>query len=390
MRLLVAAGAFALAASAGLAEAGAAAPAQAGDFESGRQQYQRTCAQCHGHNLVNSGVTVYDLRKFPPDQRDRFFKALHHGKGNMPSFRDALDEQQMSSLWTYVRNHGEPPPPLTMCAADGNAPLSHREKGEPRGLDFEVAKAIAAELGRELKWLFYESEYDRDRTLAQEVNALLSSGACDLASGYALFASDLGAPGRESARTPDYQGAKPRRQRPFIVLQKLAATRPYYAVAMGVITRDPAMKVNRLSDLQNVKLGAVSGTMPASALMLYRNGLLTPGLLTLSQRENLLEALEAGRFEATLATLGSYDAYRLRNPSTKLARASYVHPLRVNLGFVGLEKETELIVAASSVIERAIAGGQLERWAQAAGATWIAPRPPDVVSGFGVQDLRAE
>ena len=379
MRWSLAAGAFALAAS-----------AVASDYEAGRQQYQRTCAQCHGRNLVNSGVTVYDLRKFPPDQRERFLQALHHGKGNMPSFRDALDEQQMRSLWTYVRSRGEPPPPLTVCAADGNAPLSHRQKGEPRGLDVEVAKAIARELGRDLKWLFYESEYDRDRTLAQDVNALLSSGACELASGYALFASDLGAPSRATARTPDYEGARPRRQRPFILLQKLAATKPYYAVAMGVITRDAAMKVESLADLQNVKLGAVSGTMPASALMLYRNGLLTPGLVTLSQRDNLLEALEAGRFEATLATLGSYDAYRLRNPETRLARASYVHPVRVNLGFVGLETNEETISGANSAIQRALADGQLGRWAQAAGATWIAPRPPDVVSGFGVQDLRAE
>ena len=384
MKWPFAAGALALAACAALAEAGAA------DFDSGRTQYQRTCAQCHGHNLVNSGVTVYDLRKFPVDQPERFFLALNQGKGNMPSFRGAIDDEQMRSLWIYVRNHGEAPKPLTVCTAEGNAPLSHRQKGEPRGLDIEVAKAIAAELGRGIRWLFYDSEYDRDRTLAQEVNALLSSGACDLASGYALFASDLGAPGRASARTPDYDGAKPRRQRPFITLQNLAATRPYYAVAMGVITRDPALKVETLADLQNVKVGAVSGTMAGSALMLYRNGALQASMVTLSQRENALEALEAGRIEATLVTLGSYDAYRLRNPQTRLARANYVHPFRVNLGFVGLERETELLAAANQVIERALAGGQLERWAQAAGATWIAPRPPEVISGFGVQDLRAE
>ena len=390
MKWHFAAGALALAACATLVAAGRSAPAAAGDFESGRQQYQRTCAQCHGRNLVNSGVTVYDLRKFPLDQRERFFHSLQHGKGNMPAFRDALDDQQLRSLWTYVRNRGEAPPQLTVCAADGNAPLSHRQNGEPRGLDVEVAKAIAAELGTSVKWLFYESEYDRDRTLAQEVNALLSSGACELASGYALFASDLGAPSRPTARTPDYEGARPRRQRPFILLQNLSATRPYYAMAMGVVTRDASMKVDTLADLQNVKVGAVTGTMAGSALMLYRNGLLQGSLVTLTQRENALEALDAGRFEATLASLTTYDAYRLRNPATRLARAAYVHPLRVNLGFVGLEKEQDLLAAANQVIERARANGQLERWAQAAGATWIAPRPPDVVSGFGVQDLRAE
>jgi ABC-type amino acid transport substrate-binding protein len=161
-------------------------------------------------------------------------------------------------------------------------------------------------------------------------------------------------------------------------------------MAMGVITRDGAMKVESLADLQNVKVGAVSGTMAGSALMLYRNGLLQSSLVTLNQRENALEGLEAGRFEATLASLATYDAYRLRNPATRLVRAAYVHPLRVNLGFAGLEKEKDLLAAANQVISRTIADGQLERWAQAAGATWVAPRPPDVVSHFGVQDLRAE
>ena len=90
----------------------AAAPAtgpDAADFDNGRTQYQRTCAQCHGLNMVNSGVTVYDLRKFPPDQPQRFFAAVTNGKGNMPSFRDALSQEQMRWLWAYVSRRGKPP-----------------------------------------------------------------------------------------------------------------------------------------------------------------------------------------------------------------------------------------------------------------------------------------
>ena len=90
------------------------APAQsqshdAAEFEKGRQQFHRTCAQCHGRNMVSSGVTVYDLRKFPADQQDRFIAALVNGKGNMPAFRDALTSEQIRSLWTYVRSGGTPP-----------------------------------------------------------------------------------------------------------------------------------------------------------------------------------------------------------------------------------------------------------------------------------------
>ena len=282
------------------------------------------------------------------------------------------------------------PAPLRVCMAEENAPLSHRAGREPRGLDVAVAGAIAAEMARPLKVVFFESEYDRDKTLAQEVNAMLSSGVCDLASGYALFAPDLGAPARAEARTPDFEGARPRRQRPFIQLRGLAATRAYFAAAMGVVTRDPALRVDTLADLQNVKVGVITGTMAGSALALYRNGILQAGLLTLSQREDLLAALEAGRFDATLTALTRYDAYRLAHRDTRITRAKFVHPLRINFGFVGLEAEPAAVAAGSRVIERALTSGELARWAELAGVTWIAPELPDVQPAFGMGSLRAD
>jgi mono/diheme cytochrome c family protein len=78
-------------------------------FENGRRQFHRTCAQCHGLNMVNSGVTVYDLRNFPADQPERFFGSVTNGKGNMPSFSNALTGEQMRWLWSYVSNRGTPP-----------------------------------------------------------------------------------------------------------------------------------------------------------------------------------------------------------------------------------------------------------------------------------------
>jgi cytochrome c6 len=77
--------------------------------DSGRQQYHRTCARCHGFNMVNSGNTIYDLRRFPQDQPERFYQSVTKGKGNMPSFSDALTQEQIDQLWAYVRNRGETP-----------------------------------------------------------------------------------------------------------------------------------------------------------------------------------------------------------------------------------------------------------------------------------------
>ncbi|MFW2358312.1 c-type cytochrome [Hydrogenophaga sp.] len=75
-------------------------------IEKGREQYHRTCAQCHGRNMVNAGTTVYDLRRFPQDQPDRFIQSVVNGKGNMPSFKDALDMQAVQALWAYVGSRG--------------------------------------------------------------------------------------------------------------------------------------------------------------------------------------------------------------------------------------------------------------------------------------------
>ena len=78
-------------------------PAQ---IEAGREQFHRSCAQCHGRNMVNSGTTVYDLRKFPVDDPARFQLSVINGKGNMPSFKDGLTPEQIAVLWAYIGTRG--------------------------------------------------------------------------------------------------------------------------------------------------------------------------------------------------------------------------------------------------------------------------------------------
>ena len=74
----------------------------ADDIAAGGIQYNRTCAQCHGRNMVNSGTTSYDLRRFPVDQVDRFMLSVNKGKNNMPSFDTAITPEQVRVLWAYV------------------------------------------------------------------------------------------------------------------------------------------------------------------------------------------------------------------------------------------------------------------------------------------------
>jgi ABC-type amino acid transport substrate-binding protein len=272
--------------------------------------------------------------------------------------------------------------------AENNPPLSYRVAGDSRGLDVRVAEAIATELHRALEVVPFESKYEHESTLSQEVNALLSSGVCDMASGFALLAGDLGPPGRPTARVPDYPGAKRPPQRPWVPLGTLVASRPYHAMAMALVVRDPARQTATLADLGDARIGVVSGTLAGTAVSLYRNGKLRDRIVSLAQNQNVLEELEAGQFDATLVALDRLDAWRLAHPGSMLRRAAYTHPLRINIGFVALA--AELVAAADRAIGRAAANGDLQRWSEQTGTTWVAPVEPAVAATIGLPDLVRE
>jgi ABC-type amino acid transport substrate-binding protein len=270
-------------------------------------------------------------------------------------------------------------PALSVCIAENNEPLSYLRKGQPKGLDVRIAQAIAAELGRELRIVAFETEFERESTLAREVNALLSSGVCELASGFPLLREDLGAP-TGSARTPDYPGAKRRRERPFIALQPMSASRPYQGMALVVVLRrEAARKVDRLSDIKGLRIGNVAGTLSSGLLLMYRHGLLKADLVSMPQRgESVFELMQADKLDAGLVAAGLYDAWKLEHPASTFVLTEYRRPLGINLGFVAVPQGAEALRAASRVIERALEKGDLAKWAAEEGVSWMRPTAPDV------------
>jgi ABC-type amino acid transport substrate-binding protein len=269
--------------------------------------------------------------------------------------------------------------PLTVCIAQDNEPLSYVRDGKPKGLDVRVTQAIAAELGRDLRIIPFETEYERESTLAREVNALLSSGVCELASGFPLLREDLAAP-TGSARTPDFPGAKRRRERPFIALQPLSPSRPYQGMALVVVLRrEVARKVERLSDLKGLRIGNVAGTLSSGLLLMYRNGLLKPDLVSLPQRgASVFELMRADKLDAGLVAAGLYDAWKLEHPDRVFVLTEYRRPLGINLGFVAVTQGDQALRAANRVIERALEQGDLAKWAAEEGVSWMKPTQPDV------------
>ena len=143
----------------------------------------------------------------------RALEALKHGLG-------------VAALWLSNWAVGAP---LTVCVSQDNPPQSQVRAGQASGFDIRLARAVAEASGRELKVLPFETEFEKESTLAHEVNALLSSGLCDLVSGFPLLSADLGPASRPSARTPDHPGAKRKRERPFVPLGELVASNAYQA-----------------------------------------------------------------------------------------------------------------------------------------------------------------
>jgi mono/diheme cytochrome c family protein len=70
-------------------------------IRSGSETYARHCAPCHGPRMANpEGAS--DLRKFPPDQRERFITSVSKGKNAMPPWGDVLKPAEIEALWAYV------------------------------------------------------------------------------------------------------------------------------------------------------------------------------------------------------------------------------------------------------------------------------------------------
>jgi len=70
-------------------------------IRAGAAIFSRNCSPCHGTRMQNP-ESAFDLRKFPPDQHERFVSSVTRGKNQMPPWGDLLDAAEIESLWAYV------------------------------------------------------------------------------------------------------------------------------------------------------------------------------------------------------------------------------------------------------------------------------------------------
>jgi ABC-type amino acid transport substrate-binding protein len=281
--------------------------------------------------------------------------------------------------------------PLKVCVSEDSPPQSNVLKGKATGFDIRLAQAVADAAGRELKIVPFETEYEKESTLSQEVNALLSSGLCDLVSGFPLLTTDLGPATRPNARVPDHPGAKRKRDRPFVALGELVASAPYQTNTLGVVQSPQQPPVNTLMDLKDRRPGAVTGTLAGTLISVYRQGVLRKQMVTLSQRENAWTALESGRVDSLLMPTAAYDAYKLLHADSPLALAAMRRPIGLNLGFVTLASTPlGLLDITNQVIAQSMADGRMQQWALQEGLSWSPPTTPAISNGPSLQSLMTD
>ncbi len=278
--------------------------------------------------------------------------------------------------------------PLKVCVSEDSPPQSNVHRGKATGFDIRLAQAVAEAAGRELKIVSFETEFEKESTLSQEVNALLSLGLCDLVSGFPLLKTDLGPATRPNARVPDHPGAKRKRDRPFIALGELVASAPYQTNTFGVVQSPQQPPVNTLIDLKDRRPGAVTGTLAGTLISVYRQGVLRKQMVTLSQRENAWTALESGRVDSLLMPTSTYDAYKLLHTDTPFVLAAVRRPIGLNLGFVTLASAPSgLLEVTNQVIAQSMADGRMQQWAQQEGLSWSPPTSPAISNGPSLQSL---
>jgi ABC-type amino acid transport substrate-binding protein len=272
-------------------------------------------------------------------------------------------------------------PPLRVCLEANSGLYSFKRGTQQGGFDALVAEAVAARLGRGLSIQWFTSELDNDHNPVWEANALLSAGVCDLVGGYAFFRTALGAAGQRTSRLPDYDGRPDRARGKIVPLGTLVPSRPYH-FAPFIVVLGPGVKdrrVDRLSDLADLRLGSEISTLASAILVRYQAGRLVNRIVHMPARSGLLPQLEAGAFEATLIELHRFEAYRARHPETRLRAAVYRHAIGFNMGFVTLEGSRALLAQVNRVLDALDAEGQFAACAQQVGLTYVAPQEPAIL-----------
>ena len=132
----------------------------------------------------------------------------------------------------------------------------------------------------------------------------------------------------------------------------------------------------------------LGGTLSDTILMTYGGGKLIDDITHLVPgRDELWPSMESGAINATLVPIHRFDAYRAKQPDTKLKATGYMFPLAFNFGFAGLQSDEAFMSEVDSALGQMLASGEIAALAPKAGMTYLPPKSPDVGRRVKMSDL---
>ena len=290
--------------------------------------------------------------------------------------------------WLLVSGALAQETPVRVCLPEDSAPYSAKESGQGRGLDLDILKAAAERIGRTFEPVWFESRYDKEGNLSLEARALLAAGVCDLVAGMPLYEPHLAPMIAEKARTPDYPGAKPLRQRPWQTLVPVTGGAPYRATALALIAREEQdASVSAFEALKGRPVAVRAGSMASLALGGWHSGAIASSIRGFNVREDVIGALAGRQADFALVDIAAWDRYRTAHSGTTLRRTAFDYPVKVNIGLLARSTDEILLREMESALAAGQAVGSSGTSATAAGATWIAPVKPIVRPELTLRDF---
>ncbi len=380
-------------------------------IDKGLGVYKQFCLKCHGIDMVNSGVSSYDLRKYPTDRYDDFVDTLKNGKGNMPAWGDILYPEEIEQVWAYVSSRGgkEPFPPkkteaspakkalntitkgtLTACLPQNGGAMAGRRSAGGIGLDYEMAAAVAEAAELELEVIWFEGELEEESDPTRDTYAMLSYPLCDIVPGHLLYDGTFGPRDGQRSGLPRWLGKPDTFHKGFAVdLQPVNVSFPYARIEMGIVVAPDVERRNfsGLADLEGLVVGIQEDTL-AGALTLTQGGqAVKDKAVTANPGPVFLWDMERGSFEAALVSTPAYDFHLRQNSLTKLVLTEYRHPIGFNIGFAALTENSDLIAVLNEVITDLRAVGGVAKLAAKSNLHYAPPQEPYVQSRITVSDL---
>ena len=388
------------------------------DLAAGLEAYEFFCSKCHGKNLVTSGVSAFDLRKFPVDEKDRFYTSVKEGKGDMPAWGDVIYPEELDALWVYVATRGGTQPfpeeeqssraldpetlvtegTLTACLARNAGALSGRRSGGGAGFDYRISTEVAAAMGLQLDVVWIENEAAEESDPVHETYAMLAYGLCDIVPSHPLYARAVGAPPTGQAALPRWLGmpevidAETQRRvaahLPHVTLKPVAVTSPYMRAEIGMVYRDGAPEPQDLAKLDGRRLAYQQGTLSGALLQLEAAGVVADAI-SFNPGPEFLWGLENGAADVAIVDIAAFDAHRKHNPVSTLKLAAWRHKVGLDIGIAVLAENEGLAGALNQALQALRAGGALPLLAAQEKLTYNPPHFTGLQDPFTWRSLRA-